>query len=328
MKSNKSIAIVALPLTAVLLGVIGFLIWGGGSQAPVYNGIVDATQVDVAAKIAGRIDSLYVLEGDKIQKGDTLARLTGRELDAKLRQTQALMEQAKYKYIMAGNGARTEERQAVKNMLDAAKHQFVLAEKTYKRMMSMYKDSLISKQDMDTHEFRYLSAKEQMEAAQAKFDMVQAGVRFEELRMAQELFNQAQGGVDEVQVYHDELILRAPVSGEIVKRIVNPGEIASAGYPVFTILQQEDSWITLTVKETELQQFTKGTKHKGTVPALGDKQITCEVVYVSAMGDFANWRPTNQKGGFDIKTFEVRLRPETPVENLRPGMTVQFISTK
>jgi HlyD family secretion protein len=57
------------------------------------------------------------------------------------------------------------------------------------------------------------------------------------------------------------------------------------------------------------------------IPAL-DKDIEMEVSYIASVGDYATWRSSKESGGFDLKTFEVRLRPTTKVENLRPGMSV------
>ena len=62
----------------------------------------------------------------------------------------------------------------------------------------------------------------------------------------------------------------------------------------------------------------------GTISALENKQIEFKVTYISPMADFATWRPTNQKGDFDLKTFEIHLKSDEPIENIRPGMTVKI----
>ncbi len=69
-------------------------------------------------------------------------------------------------------------------------------------------------------------------------------------------------------------------------------------------------------------QDPDGTAFNGVVRALGSYLHPFCVCYIAPMADFANWKPTNQKGEYDLKTFEVRLRSVQPIDGVRPGMTV------
>ena len=175
-------------------------------------------------------------------------------------------------------------------------------------MNKLYQDSVISLQEKDVYEFQYKAATEQMLAAKSKYEMVLKGARYEEIEMAKGLYYQAENGLTEAKVYQDEIYIKSPINGEVQKKIVDAGEMLASGYPVFTILDPNDVWITLQIKETDMNLIKKGKVFKGKITALGNKEYTFEVTYISEMGDFANWRPTNQKGEFDVKTFEVRLR--------------------
>jgi HlyD family secretion protein len=62
---------------------------------------------------------------------------------------------------------------------------------------------------------------------------------------------------------------------------------------------------------------------KGVIKA-GNKKEKFQVYFIAPMGDFASWKPTNQKGDFDLKTFEVRLKPMNKISTLRPGMSVNI----
>ena len=234
------------------------------------------------------------------------------------------MEAAKFKYEMAMNGARPEEKQAVEKQYQQAKHQYELAEKTWKRMSNLYSDSLLSAQEKDQFEFQYKAAREQMEAAEAKYTMVVKGTRYEEKEMAKNLLYQAENGYKEVQVYHDELYVKSPVDGEVQKCISDAGEIISSGYPIFSLLQLDDQWVTLQLREDMVKGLKVGDELRGKIPALNNTTATFKVSYIAAMADFANWKPTNQKGDFDLKTFEVRIKPVNRITGLRPGMTVNI----
>ncbi len=320
----KSKYILWIPAVVAVVAVTVLLIQAFTPEEEMYTGMVEATTIDVASKIPGRMDSVFVREGDAVRKGQALGRLQSKEIDAKVEQARGALQAAKAKLNMALNGARPEERQAVKNLYLQARHQFDLAEKTYRRVQSVYQDSVISEQERDQVEFKYKAAKEQLEAAKAKYEMVKKGARKEQVEAARGLVHQAENAVQEALSYQQETLIKSPIDGELSKRLLDAGEITAAGYPVFTVLDTADVWVTLQLREDQLAHIRKGQTVKGTIPALSNKQVSFRVSHFASMADFATWRATNQKGDFDLKTFEVRLRPEAVVKGLRPGMTVRI----
>ncbi|HTY38562.1 MAG TPA: HlyD family efflux transporter periplasmic adaptor subunit, partial [Bacteroidota bacterium] len=238
-------------------------------------------------------------------------------------QARGAMDAANAKLRMARNGARPEEKEAMEKLYLQAMHQFELAEKTWNRIQAMYKDSVISAQEHDQVEFQYRAAKEQLDAAKAKYQMVLNGARIEELQGAEGLARQAENAYNEALAYQQETRLRAPADGELFKRIVEKGEIVAAGYPVMSVLNPGDSWIVVQLREDLIPTIHKGSTLMVTIPALGGASHPFTVTYIAAMADFATWRATNQKGDFDLKTFEIRLRADHPVPGLRPGMTAR-----
>ncbi|MCV5948498.1 HlyD family secretion protein, partial [Escherichia coli] len=90
---------------------------------------------------------------------------------------------------------------------------------------------------------------------------------------------------------------------------------------VVTVIDTEDAWATLNVREDLLKHFTKDTTFNAYLPAL-DKSVEFKVTHVAVMGDFATWRATDAAQGFDLRTFEVEARPTQPEPELRMGMSV------
>ena len=320
--ARKYVFIVPAVLAAVALIVL--LISAFVPAPPVLTGMVEETTIDVASKIPGRLDSIFVREGDRVHRGQVLARLESKEMDAKVGQARSAMEAARARMEMATRGARVEEKEAVRNQYDQARAQFELAEKSWKRVERVFRDSLISAQERDQVEFQYKAAREQMEAARAKNDMVQKGLRSEEIAGAVALFHQAENAFNEANAYHQELELKSSADGEVCKRIADEGEVVASGYPVFTIQRPDDPWVILQVREDQMPGITVGRHLRGTVRAVGTQPVDFAVSSIAVMADFATWKPTNQKGDFDLKTFEVKLRPVHPVAGFRPGMTVQI----
>jgi HlyD family secretion protein len=92
---------------------------------------------------------------------------------------------------------------------------------------------------------------------------------------------------------------------------------------VVAITDLDDSWAVFHLREDLLKNVSKGKAFSMYIPAL-DKKVEMEVSYIASVGDYATWRSSKESGGFDLKTFEVRMRPKLRIENLRPGMSVLF----
>ena len=85
-----------------------------------------------------------------------------------------------------------------------------------------------------------------------------------------------------------------------------------------------DIWVTFNVREDHLADFGLHKKVKMTIPGLKDKSVEGTVFYIKALGSDATWKATKSTGQFDMKTFEVRVRPTQKIEGLRPGMTALY----
>jgi HlyD family secretion protein len=322
--NNRTKIILTIPAIIAIIAIIVLVTKAIFPGRPVITGIVETTQIDIASKIPGRVNSIFVREGNNVIRGQVLATLESKEMDAKVEQAHSAMEGARQKMEMALHGARIEEKEVTQNQYQQAKAQYELASKTWARVESIYHDSLVSTRERDQVEFQYQAAKEQMDAARAKYDMVMKGARSEEIAGAIALFHQAENAYKEVLAYQQELRLISPIDGEVSKKIVNEGEIVAGGYPVFTITKPGDIWVVLQVKEDQMKSITMGAKFEGQVRAIEQSAHEFEVSYIAPMADFATWKPTNQKGDFDVKTFEIHLRSTTLIPNLRAGMTVNI----
>lgn len=323
MKIRKSHILFLIPII-IILTAIAFWVTGINEEENYIVGIVEVDAVDVASKLPGRIEEMIVKEGDKVLKGDVLARLESKEIDAKVSQALGAMEAAKSKLSLVKSGARKEEKLAVEKTRMQAGHQLEYATKTRERFVNLLQDSVIAQQEFDEIDFKYKVAKEQLAVADAKLSMVMQGARKEEKLAVAGLVKQAEGAYNEAMAYYKELEIISPIDGEVVSKIADAGEIIASGYPLFSIVNPEDYYVVLQIREDELGEIKVGEFFDGTVSALGDHQYKFKVSYISSMGAFATWKPTNRKGDFDLKTFEVRLRCDESIENFRSGMTVKI----
>ena len=319
---NKGKLLLTVPVIVAALAVFILLVREVIPEDPTVTGVTETTSIDVASKIAGRVETLLVQEGDTVKKGQVVATLISREMDAKVEQARAMMDAAGARRQMAINGTRPQEKEAAYKLYLQAKSQYDLLGKTWERISRLYEQNVVSMQERDQVYAQYTAAQSSMEAAKARYDLALEGARPEDVRAADSAFRQAANAYKEAMVYHDELKLTSPIDGEVMKRIVKAGEIAAAGYPVLTLVDLSDVWVVLQLREDRLPTVSMGKILKGKIPALGNKSFDFRVTYIAPMADFATWRPTNQKGDFDLKTFEIHLRPATNIAGLRGGMSV------
>ncbi|MCX6285378.1 MAG: efflux RND transporter periplasmic adaptor subunit [Bacteroidetes bacterium] len=286
------------------------------------QGEIDATQVRVASKIVGRLDSLPVHKGDAVLKGQLLFTLKSPEIGAKLDQANAALLGARAQNDKANTGAETEDIEAAKNMYMKALAASDLAQKTYDRINNLYKDGVVPAQKKDEAETQLKAAMETANAARETWNKAKKGTRIEDKETARAMVSRAQGAIEEVRSYLSETSISSPVDGEVSDIIAESGELVSAGYPVLTIVNLRDCWATFNLREDLLASIRMGSVFYAKVPALGNKEIRLKVTYIHPLGNFATWNATKTSGDFDMKTFEVHARPEQTVEGLRPGMSV------
>lgn len=303
-------AITGIFFLAVILAVIGCVYAFMQANTMLLQGEVDVKTVDLASKITGRIEKLNCKKGDRVKKGDVLITLDAPEINAKAAQVDATVQLALAQQEKVNNGARNEQ-------ISMAKASRDLAKKTFDRLNRLHDEGVIPTQKLDEARAKY-------QAAQDNYNMLVTGSRVEDKLSAAANVKRAMGANDEVQSYLKENTIVAPIDGVITEINVEEGELVGAGYPIVTIVDDNDCWVVFNLREDLLSKIKDGTEFNVKIPAMGKKPVKVRVNYISVMGDFANWRATKAKGDFDMKTFEVRAVPVEKVEGLRAGMSAVF----
>ena len=326
MTTNRKYTTARIAGFVTLLGVLAFIGWGlwlAYHPVPVpLQGQVEARTINVAPKISARIATLAVREGQAVAAGEALVTLDSPEVRARLAQAGAAQAAADAQRDLVDVGARPEEILAARAMWNKATAGVELADKTYRRLNALYKEGLVSQQRNDEAQANYTAALETARAARAQYDTALSGARPQEKQAAGAAARQAAGGVAEVDAAALELVLKSPLAAEVDKIVLHPGELASAGFPILTLVDLTDIWVVFNIREDDFAGIRIGAPLDGTVPALGNRQVRFLIDTISPRGDYATWRATRQSSGYDVRTFEVRARPQASVEGLRPGMSV------
>ena len=321
LKFFGKMVIVLVLIALVVLGVAQLKKFATEPREQFLQGQMEARRVLVAGKIPGRVEALLVREGDYVYKDSLVAIISSPEIEAKKIQAQGALGAARAQASKARNGARSEDITALKAKADRAQEAATLAKNTYDRVQKLFDEGVLPLQKRDEAETQMKASQSAADAAKAQYNQAVAGARSEDKAAANALVMQARGATAEVDAYLEETKIRSPISGEVSLKLVEEGEVVGSGMPVIAVTDLDDSWAVFHLREDMLKNVSKGKRFMLNVPAL-DKDIEMEVSYMASVGDYATWRSSKESGGFDLKTFEVRLRPTQKVENLRPGMSV------
>ena len=306
---NKKTKIVIV-LAIVILTLIGCSYAFVQANTMLLQGEVDVKTIDLSSKLTGRVLKINVKKGDTVKKGQVLIELDTPDIDANAEQVNATLALAVAQQEKVNNGARNEQ-------IAMAKASYDLAKKTYDRLNRLHNEGVIPTQKLDEAQAKYQAAKD-------NYNMLLNGSRVEDKLSAAANVKKAKGANAEVNSYLKENKIVAPIDGTITDITVEEGELVGAGYPIVTLVDDNDCWVVFNIREDLLSKIKNGTEIDVKIPALGNEKIKVKVNYISVLGNFATWRATKAKGDFDMKTFEVRAVPVEHVNDLRAGMSVIF----
>ena len=318
---NKYIILLVL---IVLLVSISFAIihfYCNGRDGDVIEGRIEAVSYHASSKVAGRIDVMYVEEGDWVMRGELLYVLSTPELDAKLTQVDALRAQAEAINDEVDMGARIEQIEALRGLLQRAEAGESLAQKNFNRVEELYNKGVVARQLYDEAQANLEAMRASVSAARAEYNLALAGATVEQREAVAAKVVQAQGAVDELMSYIDDRYVYAPATGRISSIIAHEGELVGVGYPVVTILDIDNSWATFNIREDDIHGVDVGDRFEGFLPAL-DTKVEFEIYYIASEADYATWNSTRARGGVDLRSFEVRAKPITDDVMPLPGMSV------
>ncbi len=313
-----------VPLLVLLIALYFMLGRSKRDDADTVVGMVDVSSVDVAAELPGRMDSLFVREGDTVSKGRLLGVLQSTEINAVRQQAFAAVDAAKGQLDLLQRGARPEIVASSNNLYKIAQDQYDLFNKTYTRMQRLYSDEVISGQEKDLVYFKMEASKKEMETAKLNLEMLQKGTSPEIIQSAKAILRQAEHGYELMNSLAGNARIYAPASGVISSLVIHEGEIVSIGYPIITIQKSDSYFIRFNIRQDKIKAFSLNDKATVIVPGCTPEQFRVTVSSVSPSLEFANWVPVKEKGAFELRTFTVECRPAENVSGLRAGMTASL----
>lgn len=323
-RKKSIIKIILLMLLILLLCLIGYGLWKGYQPKELeIQGRVEADTIHISTKVPSRIDEIYVEEGQAVKKGQALVRLHSPEVQSKKQQAYAGLQTALALQSTADRGSEQENIDALYANWQSVKAQEQFAAATLRRGSNLYKEGVISRQSRDEMQAAATSSSQMAEAAYQQYARAKRGSTSEQKSSADAQVDMARASVAEVNALEEETQLLAPISGTISKTYGKVSELVSAGVPVVSLIDDQNLWVSLNIREDQYAGVYQAKTLEGYVPAL-NKNISFSIKNIDAEGEFATIKNTRQTGGYDIRSFKLHLVPVGHVAELKSGMSVLF----
>ncbi len=288
--------------------------------------IVAHHTIEVSSKVIGKVAWVGVEKGDVVKKGQVLVRLDDSEFRAQLEQAQAnlLALEAKLQELEAGS--RPQEIAAAFDAVEQAKADNGNAQLTLRRERALFQQGIVSRSDLDNAVAQANIAQAKLASAQENYQITKIGPRVEDINYARAQVAQAQASVDYARTQLDGTVIRAPVSGTVLERNVEVGELVSnmnfggsggVKTSVVTLANLSDLQVELDINETDFARISPNQRCTITADAYPDRVYQGVVQEISPEAN-------RQKG-----TIQVKVKILHPDAYLRPEMSahVSFLAS-
>jgi HlyD family secretion protein len=302
---GRKFIFIALILLAVAGG--GMVLWRGGflsrlpsllgdllRQEPLplgfvtSNGRIEATEVDVATKLAGRLVEVLLQEGDRAQEGKVVARLDDDALQAQHRQAEAQLRQAQ------------QEREHALAVVAQRESELDFAHRELQRQQRLAKgERFVSEEQLDNAQTRVRTAEAALRAAKVQVVATEAAIEA------------AQASIEHIRVDITDSQLTAPRTGRVLYRLAEPGEVLGVGGKVLTILDLTDVYMVIFLPETVVGRVAMGAEARIVLDAAPEYVVPARVSFVAGRAQFTpkqvETRDAREKLSFRVK---LRIDPE------------------
>ena len=328
--SRRTLVAIAIPVAVTLTGC---------REAPPpdqirVSGYVEATEVQVASEVGGRVVELKVGEGDRVAAGDLVARLDARDAELALKRLQAERQQAQAQLRLLLAGARAEDiRQAEAQVrsaeadVKAAEVEVSSAGADLQRFESLLKASSGSEKQRDdaatrrdVASARLNAARERVTAARETRARLRAGARAEEIDAARARVAVVDAQIGSLDKTISDAVVTSPIAGTVTTKLVDQGELVSPRTPLVVVTDLDHAWANVYVDEPLVPRLTLG--QKATLVTDAGQRIEGTVTFVSPKAEFT---PRNVQTAAERAKLVYRLK--VTVDNrqgvLKSGMPVE-----
>jgi len=284
------------------------------------SGHVEATDVRISSKVAGRLETLALREGDRVAVGSELARIETTDIRLALRQARAERAQAAAELRLRVAGARREDIAELTAQLAAVKAELDNAEGDLQRMQGLLDRGSGTPKARDDARTRRDMAAARLAAMEQALARLRAGSRAEEIDAARARLAATEARIAQLQQQLQDAVVVSPLSGIVTEKVAEPGELLSVGSPLCVVTDLSDAWLTVYVAEPDLGRIRIG--QEADVRTDDGQARPGRITYISAQAEFT---PKNvQTRDERVKlVYRVKIGLDNADGLFKPGMPAE-----
>jgi HlyD family secretion protein len=312
----------------LVLGLLSWLAWNEYSGASWDkglaggNGRIEATEIDIAAKSAGRVQEILVNEGDYVTADQVVARIDTDVLEAQLHQAEAELREAESSVTTAQSQVilRGAEKAAAEAVLAQREAELNVAQKHYDRTERLTRKGAASEQDLDDDSARREGAAAAVAAAKAQVAATEAAIATAkaELTGAEAAVAAERANIASIRADLDDSILRAPRDGRVQYRVAELGEVVAAGGRVVNMIDLSDVYMTFFLPTAQVGRLALGDEVRLVLDAAPQRVIPASVTFVA---DVAQFTPKTVETAVEREKLMFRVKAQIPADLLKKHIT-------
>lgn len=318
---KKKLLVVAAAAVVVALAWWGwtkFADSGPGEGFVSGNGRIEATEIDIATKLPGRIEDILVREGDFVTAGQPLARMQLETLEAQRDEALAMRQQVEHSVTAAQAQVALREADVVaaQALVGQRESELDAAQRRLKRSQTLSQEGAASIQELDDDRARVRGAQATLAASKAQVAAARAAVEAAKAQLvgAQSSVHAATASINRIEADIRDSELRAPRDGRVQVRVAQPGEVLGAGGRVLNVIDLSDVYITFFLPETVAGRVALGSEVRIILDAAPEYVIPATVSFVASAAQFT---PKTVETASERQKLMFRVRAQISQELLR-----------
>ncbi len=322
---RKMMGVVGLVVVAALGVVFGWYKYFRNNQdvgVTSGNGRIEAVEIDVSTKVAGRVKDILVSEGAFVTAGQVVAVMDTETLEAELWQAKAQLQQARSAVATSQSqlAQRQSEKAAALAMVSQREVELVKARQHARRSAELVQNRAIAKQDADDDAALLRSAEAALHAAQAQSSAADSTIIAARTQIsgAQAAADAARANVERIQAELRDSTLKAPRDGRVQYKVAQLGEVVGAGGRVLSLVDLSDVYMTFFLPTTEAGKLAMGSEVRLVLDAAPQYVIPAKVSFVA---DVAQFTPKTVETASEREKLMFRVRAQIPPELLKKHIT-------
>jgi HlyD family secretion protein len=294
MATNRNRWVAALVVAVLAVG--GYFLWQklGRSSLPEGfasgNGRIEATEIDIATKTAGRIKDIMVREGDFVSAGQVLAQMDTLQLEAQLRQAEAQLRRASISIDTAKSLVvqRQAEKKAASAVIAQRNAELDSAQRKLQRSEVLIKTNAVPQQTLDDDRAAANGATAAVAAAEAQLAASDAAIDAAKAAVvdADASVDSAKAAIESIKADINDSTLRAPRDGRVQFRVAQPGEVLAAGGRVLNMVDLSDVFMTFFLPTADAGRVAIGSEVRLVLDAAPQWVIPATATFVANVAQF------------------------------------------